>query len=334
MRTARIKAEGTGYYHVMSRAIEGRFIFGPAEREWFVETMRRLEQFCGLRIITYAVLSSHWHILMEAPAHQEISDAELIRRIDILYDRPTAREIRRQLDELRKAGDHEAAERVKGAYTYRMYDLSEFCKSLKQRFSQYYNKKQGRCGPLWNQRFKSILVEGSRNALLTMAAYIDLNAVRAGIVSDPKDYRWCGYGEAVVGSAVAREGLALVMRAMGLEPSWSNVGRQYRQYLYVQGQQKDTPPNRPGFSAEQVKEVVESGGRLARHEVLRCRVRYFSDGLVLGSREFVESVFGRYREQFGLKRKSGARGMKYAEWDGLSTMRDLRKAVILVPVGG
>lgn len=30
-------------------------------------------------------------------------------------------------------------------------------------------------------------------ALLTMAAYIDLNAVRAGIVADPKDYRYCGY---------------------------------------------------------------------------------------------------------------------------------------------
>jgi hypothetical protein len=334
MRRARIKAEGTGYYHIMSRAIEGRFIFGPAEREWFAETMRRLEQFCGLRIITYAVLSSHWHILVEVPAREEIRDAELLRRVEILYDRPTAQALRQQLDELRAAGQHEAAERVRGGYTYRMYDLSEFCKSLKQRFTQYYNKRQGRCGPLWNQRFKSVLVEGSRHALLTMAAYIDLNAVRAGVVSDPKDYRWCGYGEAVAGSRIAREGLVLVMRSLGLDASWSNTGRQYRQYLYVKGQETATPRKRMGFSPQQVKEVVDSGGRLTRHEVLRCRVRYFSDGLVLGSSEFVNAVFGRYREQFGVKRKTGARGMKYADWDGLSTMRDLRKAVILVPVSG
>jgi len=216
-----------------------------------------------------------------------------------------------------------------------MYDLSEFCKSLKQRFSQYYNKKYDRSGTLWSQRFKSILVEGSRNALLTMAAYIDLNAVRAGIVGDPKDYRWCGYGEAIGGSRKARDGLGYVMQSLGLSSEWSKIGREYRKYLYIQGQQKSAGPDskrlRPGFSVEQVKKVLETGGRLPRHEILRCRVRYFSDGLVLGSKEFVESTFGRYRDQFGLKRKTGARAMKYAQWDGLSTMRDLRKAVILIP---
>ncbi len=127
--------------------------------------------------------------------------------------------IQAQLKELRDSGDDKAAEQTKARYTYRMYDLSEFCKSLKQRFSQYYNKKYDRSGTLWDQRFKSILVEGSRNALLTMAAYIDLNPVRAGMVEDPKDYRWCGYGEAVVGSQRARNGLAYLMQSLGLDYS-------------------------------------------------------------------------------------------------------------------
>ena len=39
------------------------------------------------------------------------------------------------------------------------------------------------------------------NPLQTMAAYIDLNPVRAGIVKDPKDYRFCGYAEAVGSSS-------------------------------------------------------------------------------------------------------------------------------------
>ncbi len=54
---------------------------------------------------------------------------------------------------------------------------------------------------------KSILVGGSGKALGTMAAYIDLNPVRAGIVADPKDYRFSGYGEAMGGGKHAREGL-------------------------------------------------------------------------------------------------------------------------------
>ena len=41
------------------------------------------------------------------------------------------------------------------------------------------------------------MIVGSGVAAWTMAAYIDLNPVRAGMVSDPAEYRWSGYGEAV-----------------------------------------------------------------------------------------------------------------------------------------
>jgi hypothetical protein len=60
------------------------------------------------------------------------------------------------------------------------------------------------------ERFKSVLVEDGE-ALRTMAAYIDLNPVRAGMVKDPKDYRWCGYGEAMGGGTAARLELCQVV---------------------------------------------------------------------------------------------------------------------------
>ncbi len=85
--------------------------------------------------------------------------------------------------------------------------LSEFVKTLKQKYTQWHNRRRGRKGTLWEERFKSMMIQPARaragqwdNALLTMAAYIDLNAVRAGIVSDPKDCRHSGYGEACGGS--------------------------------------------------------------------------------------------------------------------------------------
>ncbi|MEP2775665.1 MAG: hypothetical protein ABJZ54_12595 [Luteolibacter sp.] len=50
--------------------------------------------------------------------------------------------------------------------------------------------------------FKSVIVE-SGTAARTMAAYIDLNPVRTGMVEDPAEYRWSSYGEAVGGGGKA-----------------------------------------------------------------------------------------------------------------------------------
>ncbi len=56
-------------------------------------------------------------------------------------------------------------------------------------------------------------------------------------------------------------------------------------------------------------------------------MRYFTDGAVLGSREFVERIFLEHRDQFGKRRRSGARRMKGSDWEGLTVIRDLRKEV-------
>jgi hypothetical protein len=69
--------------------------------------------------------------------------------------------------------------------------------------------------------------------------------------------------------------------------------------------------------------VLENGGKLSLSELLRCRVRYFSDGVAIGSRSIVEGVFAGIREHFGEKRKDGAR--KIGETTaGLFSLRALR----------
>lgn len=65
-------------------------------------------------------------------------------------------------------------------------------------------------------------------------------------------------------------------------------------------------------------------------KMLHCRVRYFADGAVIGSREFVEAVFQESRERFGLKRKNGARSLRgngLAAYGRLWSIRDLKKEV-------
>jgi hypothetical protein len=53
-------------------------------------------------------------------------------------------------------------------------------------------------------------------------------------------------------------------------------------------------------------------------------VRYFSDGTIFGSQEFVDGVFQERRGWFGAKPKTGARKMRGSEQGELFTARDLR----------
>lgn len=84
---------------------------------------------------------------------------------------------------------------------------------------------------------------------------------------------------------------------------------------------------RGGFSRARTRKEWERGGRLKRGESLRCRVRYFTDGLALGSRGFVEGVFEARREWFGAKQKDGARPLPEASGQ-LFSLRDLHQQAI------
>jgi len=330
MRTARIVEDGAAYYHVISRVVGRAFVFhDDMERERFRKILRAVEGFSGVQILTYAILSNHYHALLYVPERQDVKDGEFARRLLFLYDKTLVENLMAHVAGLRARGLDKEADGVKAPYIRRMYDLAEFMKALKQRVSISYNRRHGRVGTLWEERYKSMLVEGSSGGLSAVAAYIDLNPVRARMVTDPKDYRFTGYGEAMGGSKLARVGLGV---ALGEPGDWSEVAGRYRQLLYVKGETQgvtaDGSPIRPGFSMEVVEQVVGLKGKLPMNEMLRCRVRYFTDGVIFGSRVFVEDAFRRHREHFSAKREEGARTMKGGDWGDLVTARKLRVNVM------
>ncbi|WP_460733207.1 transposase [Lysobacter tyrosinilyticus] len=57
-----------------------------------------------------------------------------------------------------------------------------------QNYVQAFNARHGRCGTLWQSRFKSCLVDSDRY-LMTVIRYIELNPIRAAMVAAPEDYR-------------------------------------------------------------------------------------------------------------------------------------------------
>jgi putative transposase len=304
MRQPRLKAlTHPSAYHCVSRVTDGQRIFetrgpGSPEAERFVRLMHKLAAFCNISILTYALLGNHFHILCEVPQPRELSDPELLDRIEALYGKARRQADQRTLQGQTPGGEL-AAQTLRRTLQARMFDVSIFLKELKGGFAQWYNRRQDRFGPLWAERFKSVLIEDGP-ALQAVALYIDLNPVRAGLCADPKDYRYCGYGEAVgAGQAHARAGLA---RALGFEPgqaTWAEVGAAYRCRLYRTGVVA-SKPGQAVLDPEAARRVVEEQrGELPWEERLGCRLRFLTTGLVLGSRGFVEAQLGRWRERRG-----------------------------------
>jgi putative transposase len=221
--------------------------------------------------------------------------------------------------------------RFKQPYLDRMFDLSSFVGEIKQRISQWHNGCNERLGPLWEDRFKSVLVQGEPGVLATVAAYIDLNAVRAGVVKDPREWRWCGYAEAVAAQCRSRDGVYEALGQSNAErrdgAAWRNVHARYRRLLMEEGvEQRDDDGRvvRKGISREELEAEEARGFELPAPALLHHRIRYLVDGLALGSAAFVEAVFAKNRAKLGVKRTSGARVPKSVALGGLRTLRDLR----------
>jgi len=352
--------ERAAIYHCVTRVVERRLAFGQEEKEQFRTYMRMYENFSGCRVLSYCLMGNHVHLLLEVPPMpaEGLSDAELLRRLRAIYNAPAVALVAKELAEVRqkvKAGlaDPLLVREIHERYTYRMHNLGEFMKTLLLRFSRWFNTRHERTGALWESRFKSVLVEDGL-AARTMAAYIDLNPVRAGMVTDPAEYRWSSYGEAVGGGPrgdgkKARAGLVRALMAhKGCEADarhWAgNVSKDYRMMLLAAGVERlsetvgeDGKPEvkvvRRGMRREDVEAEVarlERSRDVALGKMLRCRVRYFTDGAVIGSRAFVDEVFTRCRERFGEKRKDGARklrGSGAAAAGSLWSVRDLRRQV-------
>ena len=322
MRLARIKggADEGAVYHCISRTVGGQLLLDAACKAKLAGLLMSLSRFCGLEVITYCMMGNHFHVLVRVPPATPLSDGELLGRAKDFYGRQGCLVVAAE-EGMRVSGKMPGF--VRETLLGRMGDVSVFMKEFKQRFSRWYNRRHDRFGTLWAERFKSVLVEDSEAALRTVAAYIDLNPVRAGLVADPKDYRFCGYSAALAGGKTLQRSLMLLFA----EKTWSEAAARYREAMFLQGGTANHSTKRV-MDREEIQEVLRQGGRLSEAEILRLRVRHLTDGVVLGSREFVNEMFARYRPLFGPRRQDGARPIRGTPWRCLTTLRDLRVRAI------
>ena len=323
MRQNRIKidpSEAEACYHCVTRTVNGEFLLDESARETLRRMIWRIADFCGVKVITYAILSNHFHVLVRVPRREFVSDEELLRRYGSLhpeatsYQTPAIPVVRAHLAE----NDQWAVEWRRRQLAL-MGDVSQFMKLLKQRFSIWFNKNRDRFGTLWAERFRSVLIECGEHVLATVAAYIDLNAVRAGLANDPKDYRFCGYAEAVAGVKVAEDGI----RSIFSDADWKVVHDKYRTRLFVSGSVGREGAR--GITRDDFIKVVADGGRLPLVQVLLCRVRYFTYGAVLGGQVFVEErLSAMQRINPGSYERSAIPLPPVTDWGGLTTIIAVR----------
>ena len=69
-------------------------------------------------------------------------------------------------------------------------------------YVRHFNYKHARSGGLFEDRFRSSVIQDDVY-LLTCLRYIDLNPVRAGMVTDPGDYRWSSYAAHGLGKNIS-----------------------------------------------------------------------------------------------------------------------------------
>ncbi len=109
--------------------------------------------------------------------------------------------------------------------------ISKLIQSLGLRYSRHFNYTYARTGSLYDGRFKSCLVE-DHNYLLTCLQYIELNPLRAGMVTDPGNYSWSSYRSHAFGVPVKMWSPHPLYRSLGENPKQRQQA--YRQRITQQ----------------------------------------------------------------------------------------------------
>ncbi|TVQ96262.1 MAG: hypothetical protein EA399_16185 [Desulfovibrionales bacterium] len=306
-RTSRmLRPDKPTVYHVISRSTLPGFPLSDADKDHLVHLLQKYAAMFFVDILGYCMMGNHIHLALRVHPESGVDDHDVRERYHA--ERGEAAHL---------------SEADLPAYRKRLCSLSEFMRMFKQSFGRYYNKKHGRKGYFWGDRYKSLIVqEGS--TLVNLLAYIDLNPVRAGIVDKPENYRWSGLGYLVqTGNRHGLLGLDLGLKEWNeLDPK--EIIRKYRQFVYETGAM-DT-----GKGKQMKKEVVEKerkkNYRLSRVDVFRHRCRYFTDSGIIGSKEFVSELFDGVKHLLDSKDKR--RFTPVGGVEGVYSMKRLPGAVI------
>ncbi len=293
----------TTLYHVMSRTALDGFPLGDIEKDFMLDLIRRYAALYFVEILGFCLMGNHFHILVKMLPEYKFSDQDIKKRYMGFY------------------GDARVfADGLVPSLRTKLSSLSEFVREIKVGFARYYNKRHNRRGYFWGDRFKSVIVDKGET-LINCLAYIDLNPLRADIVSRPEDYRWNSLGYHI--QTNNRDNFLSTdfgLREFNVKSEKERI-RRYRRYVYEAG-----AVNRPEKGKTKVigDKILEKERKrefeLSRTDRFRYRTRYFTDSGVIGSKEFVSKTYMRFKHHFNSKNEKKPKPVK-----GLSGVYSLKR---------
>jgi hypothetical protein len=176
-----------------------------------------------------------------------------------------------------------------------LFDVSCFMQHVNGEFAKWFNRRYGRRGPFWADRFKNPQLLDEQ-AVQSVILYTELNAVRAGLVKRPEDYRW---GSAYWRWAHKKTDLLIPLEELFPAGEKMDSFGLYRALLYHRG----AVPRKEGQGVipAALRRLEEERG-FARPGMLRRRLRFLTDGIAIGDRESVCAFLETYRQE-GLYRR-------------------------------
>jgi len=279
----------SGLYHVTSRVVDKRIIFGEKERARFLKLAKGYAVFGGIDLVSWCLMGNHFHLMVRVRAEDpaKLSDEEVLERCSHIYEGWKLERLRVNYE---NSPSEAGCKQLLDPFRERMGSLPEYVGQVKKAFTLWYNVRNGRVGTLWEGRYHSTLMEHEEDGKLVeerglgglaqlIAAYIDLNPLRAGEVAEPEGNDWTGYGCAVRGDQAALYGLRLlwgedVGGKMGLLAT-------HKCGVYEEGHEDKVPEGGPKSKRRGI----------AREKVLRVRQEW-SKARALGSANFVAGIQG------------------------------------------
>lgn len=310
-RLPRLKVESeVGWYHLCAR-VAGWLDWYPFEdrvaREKLLEIIRKYVAAYFCEVAGLCLMGNHYHLVVRFSGFRQVSQEELYARACRLYAYPDR--------VLRWPEQWQRLHR-------RLFDVSEFMRNVQQSYTKWYNRHYDRRGCLWGERFKSSIL-ADEEALLNALLYVELNPVRAGLVQRPEDWRWSSAAMRVVGQD---------SWLMGLEelPVWSwtseSVYGEYRKLLYHRGAVAGEAGR--GRTQKSFLSQEETRG-FSRPGAYRRRLRFFTEGLVLGTRIQVEDwITHLQRRGYYLRRRHSI--VQKVDQAIVHTLREQRKVPLRV----
>jgi REP element-mobilizing transposase RayT len=290
MRHARIRPDWRDTWHHCYNRTVGTSAdrpLGDVEKEAFVRILRRVAALYTVRVVAYQLMSNHFHLLVQAPMEMP-SEEETCRRYEAFHAGK----------KVLLAGSPACRQ-----WQARLRDVSWFMRHVQHLWTAWYNRNQPvrRRGPLWADRFKNTILENGA-AVWACWTYIERNPVRAGMVADPADYRFCSYGiwsqtgrhpfeEAVLQCLLPA--LPAPLQELPLEDLRANLRQEFARLAARDARQTE----------DATCAATEKAGRPEPFALAATRrVRHWTDGLVIGSALFVREIMRRARPAANIER--------------------------------